>query len=289
MFRRTFFILALNYHGSTLLAKLLNGHPRVVCLVDTYPSNRFDQICGCGVPVSECGFWQTVKQRLRADRYLDQPVMLPAYPRIFGGSVDRYLYNTLRPTVTGRLVARPDARRFVEEYATFLECVHAQYKEREPEVFVDGCKSIARVAAFLASGARVDGVIHLTRDAGDSAKSTMKQVSGGMPTLVRSAIGWRLYHGRARRLRRYAPYLPISYEELTDRTDETLEKLFEFMDVEPMRAAALLQDQDVPWHFMGNVSLFGFDGRIARRRYELSRTERRLVRLLAGREMPKSR
>lgn len=283
MFRRTFFILALNYHGATLLGKLLYGHPSVVCLADTYPSNLFDQICGCGVPVSECGFWQVVKQRLRADRYLHHPVMLPGYPRIVGGSVDRYLYNMMSPGVARRVMARRETQRFVDDFKTFTECVYAEYKEGNPEVFVDGCKSIARVAALLAAGANVDGVIHLTRNAGDSAKSTAKQVNGGMPTLVRSAIGWRLYHGRARRLRRYVPYLSISYKELTEYTDETLQRIFRFLGVETMGKNDLILEKEVPWHFMGNVSMFDFDGKIARRRHELTRAESGLVRLLAGR------
>lgn len=289
MFRRTFFVLALNYHGSTLLGKLLNGHPGVVCLADTYPSNLFDQICGCGVPVSKCDFWQSVKRKVRAERYLHHPVMLPAYPRILGDSVDRYLYNTLSPEVARVLMARRNARQFVDDFTTFMKCVHAEYNDGDPEVFVDGCKSIARVAALLAAGADVNGVIHLTRNAGDSAKSTVKQVNGGLPTLVRSAIGWRLYHGRAWRLRRYVPYLPVSYKELTESTDETLKRIFQFIGVEPIGKGDLIREKKAPWHFMGNISMFDFNGQIARRRHELSRAERGLVRLLAGRGVRKSK
>lgn len=285
MFRRTFFILARNYHGSTLLGKLLNGHPSVVGLADTYPSNSFDQICGCGVPVSECSFWQNVKKRLRTDRYLHLPVMLPAYPKIIGGKVDRYLYNVLSPRFAHRLIARRHARQFVEDFRIFTECVHAEYKDGNPEVFVDGCKSIARVIALLASGARVDGVIHLMRNAGDSAKSMVKQEGGGIPNLIRSSFGWRLYHGRAGRLRRYVPYLPISYRELTECTDETLNKIFRFLGVEPVGKDELVRENKVLWHFMGNVSMFEFDGEIARRRHELDPVERCLVRLFAGRGM----
>ena len=47
MFTKTFFVLSPSYHGATLLSKLLNAHPEVTALGDTYPSNQFDQICGC--------------------------------------------------------------------------------------------------------------------------------------------------------------------------------------------------------------------------------------------------
>lgn len=69
MFETTYFVLSPSYHGATLLAKLLNAHPELTALGDTYPSNAFDQVCGCGEYVSACPFWQGIKKDTDAARH----------------------------------------------------------------------------------------------------------------------------------------------------------------------------------------------------------------------------
>lgn len=44
MFEKTYFTLSPSYYGATLLAKLINGHPELTALRDTYLSNAFDQV-----------------------------------------------------------------------------------------------------------------------------------------------------------------------------------------------------------------------------------------------------
>lgn len=70
MFERRYFIVAQNFHGTTLLSKLLNDHPEVVSLGDTYPSNRIDHICGCGENVSRLhhtgAMWLAIERALGA-------------------------------------------------------------------------------------------------------------------------------------------------------------------------------------------------------------------------------
>lgn len=180
-------------------------------------------------------------------------------------------------------MAYREKRAFVEDYDRFLEAVFAEQGKADAVVFVDGVKSIARIVAFIAAGADVGGVIHLVRDPGDFATSSMKQTKRGLGGLIKAGVGWRLYHNRARRLGRYVPYLRVSYEELADRTDATLGAVFDFIGVPRLGARELFADSDRVWHFMGNSSLFGFDGQVRRRTYELGRAERLLVRMAAGR------
>lgn len=286
MFGRRIFLLAPSYHGSTLLGRLLHGHPEVVTLGDTYPSNRIDQICGCGVPVRDCQFWQIVKRKVRADRYLAHAAMLPAYPGILGVKIDRVVYNALFPDVVRTMLTRKAMGSFVEDYETFVECVYREYRVKRPAVFVDGVKSISRVVALIAAGADVGGVIHLVRDPGDFAKSMAKHNCGGMPTVIGSAAGWRLYHRAARRLRRCVPYLTVSYEDLVDSTDATVKTILGFIGVRPVGACDLIYGANPPWHFIGNASMLNFDGIIRRSRHELTPAEQRMVRLVAGRELP---
>lgn len=287
MFERRYFIVSQNFHGTTLLSKLLNDHPEVVSLGDTYPSNRIDQICGCGALVSECPFWTTVAEAVGAERYRDHPHLLPDYPRIIGDRLDRVLYNGLGPNALRRVIPASARARFARDFEAFEAAVKAHSGRPEATVFVDGVKSISRVYALMASGVRVDGVIHLYRGPGDYIKSTMKQKGHSWRVFLPRMLKYRLFHRLARRAAGHVPYMSLTYEGLAESPEETLQSLFRFVGVEPRSVAELVAEKrQQPWHFMGNASLFHFDGTIRPSRHELTPRERRLVRLLGGRYDP---
>ena len=283
MFERRYFIVAPNFHGTTLISKLLNDHPEVVSLGDTYPSNRFDQVCGCGAYVSECPFSQQVSERVGAERYRDQPHLLPDYPRIAGSRVDRLFYNGLTPRALQNIMPATAREIFAQDFEAFETAVHDNAGRPEATVFVDAVKSISRVYALVAAGVRVDGVIHLYRDPGDYIGSTMKQKGHTWRVFLRRLLPYRLFHRLVRRIGRYVPYLAVTYEGLAEDPDGTMQGLFEFVQVPHISLQELAsQGGWSPWHFMGNASLFHFNGTIRRSRHELSARERRLVRLLGG-------
>jgi len=282
LFQRTFFVVAPNFHGSTLLARLLNAHPQIVALGDTYPSNDFDQVCGCGKAVSHCDFWVSIKAAVRAEQYSAEPAMLPMYPRLFGKG-DALLYNYApRSLVQARLKNQSSAREFTSTYETFVHAVHAQYKEVNPSVFVDGVKSLARIVALHSAGWPIAGVIHLVRDPMHFVRSTLKQRGDNAGMLLDAAFHWRLYHDRAARLGSFLPYFRLSYHELSANTNSALARLFDFINVGSMPLADLLERRVEPWHFMGNATLQHFDGTIQERVYEVGAVEQCLVRLIAG-------
>jgi hypothetical protein len=281
VFERCYFVLAPNFHGATLLSKLLNAHPDVASLGDTYPSNQFDQLCGCGRKVSECLFWQEVGNRVGAERYRDYPNLLPHNPKIVGGPWDKYLFNLLGTDVLRSVITESKRNAFATDYGHFLEVV-AEMDQSHSKVFVDGVKSISRVKAMIASGGRVDGVIHLIRDPGDFTQSWMRQSRKSLAALMRSALVWRMYHRQARKLRNFAPYLEIHYEDLADDADSVLREIFLFLGVPVESVENLRSNMSREWHFMGNASLFRFDGSIRRSRHESSLFEKLLVRSLSG-------
>jgi len=283
LFERRYFVVAPDFHGATLLAKLVNDHPEVVSLGDTYPSNRLDQVCGCGARVSACPFWQGVSVDVGAPRYRDHPHLLPDYPPILGRRLDRVLYNTLPPLVLAKLIPRARRRRFADEFEAFVAAVHTHGDRPEARVYVDGVKSISRVLALVAAGVRVDGVIHLYRHPRDYVQSAMKQKRRSRVAFLRYLLGWRWFHNRARRLGRYVPAMALRYEALADAPESSLARVFAFLGVPPVGVAALTAvPRSAPWHFMGNASLFHFDGRIERRRYTVSGATGACVRVLAG-------
>ncbi|HEY4942154.1 MAG TPA: hypothetical protein VII56_12070 [Rhizomicrobium sp.] len=281
-FDRRFFVLAPSFHGATLLAKLLNAHPKVVCLGDTYPSHAYDQVCGCGRLVSECPFWLNIGEKIGAARYADQPELLPSWPRLTGTALDGRLYSNL-PIPLLRLLRAKDAGVFLDDYDKFVAAVYAQHLGRDPKVFIDGVKSLARVKAFVASGGRVDGVLHVVRDAADYVKSATKNHGDSVGGLARNAFSWRMYHSRSSALRRYVPYLRIGYDQLCDSTDETLDSIFRFLGVAPQSVAELRTNFAREWHFMGNSSMFHFDGKIRQSHHATTARERFVIDLFAGR------
>ena len=284
MFERFYFVVAPNFHGATLLGKLLNDHPEVMSLGDTYPSNQIDQICGCGERVSRCAFWQQVGADIDAERYRSRPHWLPDYPDIRGGGKDRLLYNTLSPRRLGAMI--PDDRRkaFADDFRAFTTAVHLHGGRPQARVFVDGVKSISRVVALAACGVPIHGVIHLRRNPGDYIQSTMKQNGYGERTRVRRLINYRLFHNRACRTGREFPYRSLTCEGLAEEPEATLNHVFRFIGVEPLPLSRLITEgQERPWHFMGNATLLHVDGAIRPSRHEQTRTEMVITRLVAGR------
>ena len=145
---------------------------------------------------------------------------------------------------------------------------------------MDGLKFNTRVAALIAAGFPVGGVIHLYRDPADFVASSMRNT--GWRGVLEHALRYRLYHARARQVGRDVSYLPLHYESLADDIDGELGRLFSFVGVAPMTVAELRPYFDQEWHFMGNSSLFRFDGMIHRSRHDLGSSKGRWVECLAG-------
>ncbi len=286
MFEKTFFVLAPSYHGATLLAKLINAHPELTTLGDTYPSNAFDQVCGCGERVSHCPFWQAVKNDVGANRFPGTRVMLPQYPGDRGGALGRFAFSDFTsfwatPGVLQR--ARPrELTGFRADYEAFLAAVH-RHTANPGRIFVDGLKFNSRVAALVAAGFPVSGVIHLYRGPVDSVCSSMQNTDKtGWRGLIEHALRYRLYHARARQVEGYVPHLPVHYEKMAEDIDGELARLFQFLGVAPMTVAELRPYFDQEWHFMGNASLFHFDGVIRRRPHDVGKVWERWVGRIAG-------
>jgi len=283
MFKRCYFVIAPNFHGATLLSKLLNDHPKVMSLGDTYPRNDVDQLCGCGELVSSCSFWQKVGSDIKVERYRSQPHWLPDYPEILGGGIDRLLYNSLSMKRISKLIPNNEKKIFAADFRSFLAAVHEYSGRQNLKIFVDGVKSISRVYALAASGIKIDGVIHIQRNPGDFIQSTMKQPGFSRRDFGNQLVNYRLFHNRARRISREFPYLSLTYEGLAQAPETTLDNVFRFIGVDPVPLSKLIDEgRTRPWHFMGNDSLMNFDGCIRPSHHVQTLVDRMAARILAG-------
>jgi hypothetical protein len=287
MFEKTYFVLSPSYHGATLLSKLINAHPELTALGDTYPSNTFDQICGCGERVSQCEFWRAIKADVGAERYPRTRVMLPQYPGDQGSTLGRFAFSDFTSFwATPRLLRVLRGRhlvRFRDDYEAFLQAVY-RHTSQPGRIFIDGLKFNSRAAALMAAGFPVGGIIHLYRDPADFVASSMRNTGKmGWRGVFEHALRYRLYHARACQVARTTPKLDMSYEDLADDIDGQLERLFRFLSVQPMTVAELRGYFEQEWHFMGNASLFHFDGLIRRSHRSLPFGQRVVSSGLAGR------
>lgn len=265
----------------TLLAKLVNAHPKVVCLGDTYPSNRNEHICGCGKNVSDCAFWQTIKRRVGLGRAENTPHLLPLTPKVFGGLADQILFRSLPIAGLTHIVPRKAGAAFVSDFRSFVDTVYELCCGGEPQIYVDGVKSLSRVRALLAVGEAIDGVLHLVRDPVDYASSATKYGKRSCVNLAKHAGVWRLQHREIGRLSTRVPYCQVHYEDICANPDETLARVFRFLGVTPLTLDELHLTDREPWHFLGNASLFGFDWTVKRKSYDIDGFDRDLIERIA--------
>ena len=286
MFKKNYFVLCPSYHGATLLSTMLNSHPAISSLGDTYPSNKFDQICGCGKKVSNCDFWQSIKSEIKASRFINYSSILPRYPleRKMGLSQrmqSRFVALLASPGAFRKFCSELELNDFKADYDLFNRAVYHNLEE-PGSVFVDGVKSVARVHALEASGFHIDGIIHLTRSSIDYVSSARKNSYNRFGSTLYHAMNYRLYHKAVEKLGRDRPVLSVSYEDLCDSPELVMKNLFLFLGVEPRSVGDLLENRHNIWHFMGNSSLFKFDKRLVRRKHDLPLGQKIVVTKVTG-------
>ena len=267
---RVVFQLAPSFHGATLVALLLNNHSRVVSLGDTLPTLAYDQVCGCREKVSRCVFWSEVRRRIPERGY---STLLPVGPKWFGR--ERLNGKLLYVCAAACLAAGVPLgdRPFFESYDAFTALVR---ETTGKDIFLDGTKSVHRFLAVAASRRPVDLVLHTIRDPRGFVLSTMRNSKRSTQAAIAIYNG---YHSRVLRAVALAgvPAVPVPYDMLHEQSDRVFHEIFERLglpDEDVMRPVGAFN------HWMGNSTLFGFDGRIhANRKYanELSAGEQRQV------------
>jgi len=277
MFKYHYFILCPSFHGATLLSKLLNAHPEVISLGDTYPAKTKGEVCGCKKYVFECDYWKNITQNL--DLQEDGlSHILPSYPKMIKNTFLRRVYNMSSIGII-RLVnscfSSQESKKFCKNLHDFTASVYKQHLDEAPSVFVDGVKSIGRVKTLIAGGFSVNGIIHFVRNPHDFSKSAIKSRSlpNSFKNYVQGLLTWRYYHSLTRKLEKKVPLLHISYEDLVKNPDIAMQKIFSFMNIEERSFDKLRESLDQPWHFLGNSTLFDFKGVLNYKTYPATKLE----------------
>ncbi len=227
---KVIYILGAGSSGSTLLSLLLGAHSRMVNVGEISHIDRYrslDLNCGCGERVSKCSFWSKV--------FSTKDLLAPVKP-------NNSLYKLLR--------FRSDCTRqdphFIEIINRNMALYNRIVAQSNKEIIVDSSKDIVRLYYLFRAGEINVAPVFLVRDGRAYINSLRKRL--GM-SAFRSMFRWvrlnlyaewfirKIMGGRRLKNKNFTRFvenkvLHLSYEELTQRPEKTLEKIFEKLGLE---------------------------------------------------------
>lgn len=259
---RVVYISGSGHTGSTLLAMLLDSHPRIVSVgeVAVKPKIRrrgedATQRCSCGATISECDFWQRVSCRVQQDGFEfgpgrwtnDYRSEQPWRSRLVGRDSS---YRTLRHVQ--RWVADylpPYSAAFRRTDRVNVSFMRAAMEIAGAEVFCDATKQTMRMRRLLAIDELDLKVITLVRDVRGYAASAKSRGQ----SIREAAFTWlndqRIIAEITQRLPQHRRFL-LKYEDLCANVDSTLRRLHSFCDVEPVDPGSVVVSKQ--HHVLGN-------------------------------------
>lgn len=255
------YLTSSSFSGSTLLAFILNSHPKIVTVSEMigwqYGENESFN-CSCGKTLETCPFFSHIAKAFEANR-------LPFEYRKFGTgytlseseTFNRYLTESL-PIIRnsslekirdGVIIAIPPFYKKLKQQdkanKTFIDAALAYSKA---SVFVDASKDPYRMRHMR----RIKGinlrVLYLVRDPRGVSRSTMKTRKWD----AKRSIEWWL-RDQMNILRISSEFnhvLPIYYEDLCDSVNDALSKIHRFVDLEPQDFSGNFMSSE--HHILGN-------------------------------------
>lgn len=259
---RVLYVVGTGFSGSTLLAFLLDAHPRMATVGEaTGPFRRWDDHaiypCSCGAPLAECTFWKRVAEEMARRGFEFGP---NRWELRFALTENRWGHQLLSQSLRSNradavrdalVLGVPSWRARLQALArrneAFAESVLAV---TGAEVFADVSKDPVR-ARYLHRLTRLDlRVVHLVRDSLGFVSSNAKNRSEPVDAGIRI---WRRMAGHVRRLEGLLPperFLRVRYEDLCTRVEEQLGRIQRFAGVEPV--AGPIAFRSGTHHIIGN-------------------------------------
>lgn len=229
------YILSNGRSGSTLLDLLLGSAPGAWTVGEAqllpWELKEPQAPCGCGQPISECGFWSDVIPELR-DAEIEYPINLFRERR---GSGQVLRWRLVVDLLRGK-VAR-SRQQAVEQYgranAVLFRAVREAARERgdrEVRWLIDASKDPYRLLWLTESGLFDLRVIHLTKSAPAFVYSTVRpELPRGIRKTVRMAGRWVIENGLMIQMCRAAfgvnETRHLRYEDLAGRPDDVRDVL----------------------------------------------------------------
>jgi len=278
------YILAASHSGSTLLSMLLGSHPQIATVGEIKLSasamgeiNRYR--CSCGELIQECKFWWKVKKGM-ASRGFDFDIADAGTD--YRAVKSRYAYWLLGPLHRGRLLESvrdaalgvcPTWRKHLSEIHRRNAALISTVSEiRKADVIVDSSKIAMRLKYLLRNPKLDVKVIRLVRDGRAvsltymdpavfaDAKDQNRRGGGGggnreneRLSMTQAAYQWRRCNEEAEHILRRldkSRWSEVRYEELCKDTDNMLDRVFEFLGLDPQKR--IKHFRSVEHHIVGN-------------------------------------
>jgi len=282
------FLACSSFSGSTLLSFLLNTHPDMTTVGHTIgwryrPGEVFH--CSCGATLETCPFWAEVATRFAAAglpfSYHDFGTR---YRLVDNDRLNRYLTAQVLRFRGARIEALRDAavrcvpawaRKLARQDRANATLVRAALDYARARVYVDNTHSpyraysLSRIAEFDLS------VAYLVRDIRDTVFSHMK--NHGWDARDATRIWLDEQESILRIGRGFDRFHIVAYEDLCERTEDTLAGIHRFMGVPAIPFTSDFGAAE--HHILGNAMRFGQKkiARDLRWRSELSRRDRSYV------------
>jgi hypothetical protein len=242
---KVLFIGGAGRSGTTLLELMLGTGPSFFAAGElTHLWERGcvqNQLCGCGVPFRDCAFWRGVTDRLNPASWQELVEL-----RYFCCSLPRILLGTL----CAALLTRRNRSR-LERYARAMTDLYESIRSvSQCDIVIDSSKYPAE-AFLLNFWADVDVyVVHLIRDPRSVVYSWQRKKirpeihwkTELMPrySTGKIAAGWTTYNLAFHCLGLRNPrYIKVLYEDLVRDPQRELDRIIEWLGVDPSGTAAL--------------------------------------------------
>ncbi len=222
--------------------------------------NIDEYFCSCGTLIADCSFWS---QLVQACREQGIPMKLQdfgthfkssnaTWSKILGAQIRGPIFETIRRFFLNKL---PGLHR---EYLKILNCnnslIDLLLDGKQNDWFLDGSKDPNRLMYFKHSARWNIKVIVLYRD-GRAQSNSSRHKSPQQFNYVEAAREWKKtikQMSRVMELFEKDSYLELHYETLCERPSQTMEKLWQFLE---------LDSPDIDWesdivkgtsHILGN-------------------------------------
>lgn len=260
------YLLCPSYHGATLLAILLDRHPRITCLGDTVPRFQPDEICTCQQTFAECSFWSNLIAKVKSTPGADPERLIPISPFKTEGRINSLktwtmtaMAMTFGPSIWK--MGGEGARNYCETHQTFRE---EACKLLGTSEFVDGEKSLKKIFMLnsMTDSATRPRIIHLTRDPRGYHNSRLKYEDGVTPENTAKAWMHHNWYAKLANPLFGCDYMRIRYEDLCMKPTEYMNQIFNFLGLsnEDVCNSGYVPAQT---HTIGNKMRKTFDGTIS--------------------------
>lgn len=256
--RRLVYIMGPNYSGSTLLTLLMANHPQIATVGELKASSMADAAnyhCSCGKIIMSCPFWTRVSNAL-----LEQGHQLSFYnfkthfrhPKnviidtLLRASLRFPLFEFFRELAfTSYPTANRARKDIVARNKLLIDTIcHIQ----QAGIFLDDSKEPIRLYFFLSSNIWDIYVIRIVRDGRGVTNSYMRHTNSDMPKAAREWAHTERECDRIVKLLEPHRYFSIQYENLCQSPEETINKVYLYLGLQPIGYPVLQGDK----HILGN-------------------------------------